>query len=78
MGSISPELNLVVARALARWATENSYRKALPAVWLGNLHEMVMCYHDRLSAAGKYEPESFAEDVYKLVCCFGVGFLGRS
>jgi len=75
MGTISPELNLVVAEALARWAAQNSYCAALPVAWLGNLHEMVVCYHTRLLESGAYEADAFAEDVYKLVCCYAVGFL---
>lgn len=69
------ELDYIVGVALMEWSTEHQYRKALPPSWLGNLHEMVRGYHDRLVDAGRFEREIFQKDVLTLVQCLAAQFV---
>lgn len=73
----SGEMEIVLARALAKWATANAYKTALPPVWLREMAEQVKGYSRRLHEAGRFEYASFEEDVYKLICCFAVQFLKK-
>lgn len=63
------ELDYIVGAALAKWAADNGHRTALPPAWLGNLHEMVRVFHDRLVAANRFDRNVFEQDVGKLVYC---------
>lgn len=69
------EIEIVMGKALARWAEANSYTSALPPAWLRDLSERVTGYCDRLTEAGKFEEAVFEEDVYKLVSALAVEFL---
>ncbi len=68
------ELELVLGKALAKWAEATGYSEPLPPVWLKEMAGMVKHYYTRLLEANAFDLESFEEDVYKLVTCFAVGF----
>ncbi len=68
------ELELVMGKALARWASATGYSTPIPPVWLREMSGMVNLYYQRLLEADTFDPVKFDEDVYKLVTCFAVSF----
>jgi len=67
---LAPQIELILGRELARWAQETGETSALPPSWLGNLREMVNCYHKRLEGKSDFDLARFAEDVYALIKCY--------